>query len=120
MGVYLAWSVYKLVGVILVATISLYFGLRYMDKVDATKSAESRDKLLTWWNKLALHCLLLVVVIISSLNIGHKQSELKRSNFNSTTSTEVIVKKDVDTLNSDKVQSHFKLKLQEKQQNESN
>lgn len=74
MSIYLAWSVYKLIGVLvfiaLVAGILLCTG----KKQDSIKNYKKLTGILTG--------VMLLFTILAAFNIGDRQQELGRSNFN--------------------------------------
>jgi len=74
MSIYLAWSVYKLIGVcafiVAITGILLYTG-KYQDSIKNYKKVS-----------LIIGVVLLFITLLSAFNIGERQQELGRSSFN--------------------------------------
>lgn len=77
MSIYLAWSIYKLIGVlafvVAITSILLYTG-KYQDSIKNYKKAS-----------LIIGTVLLLITVLSAFNIGDRQQELGRSSFNAST-----------------------------------
>ena len=89
MGIYLAWSVYKLLGVLMLIGV-LFF---YLNKHCKTN-----------WKYILLP---LLVVVMLAFNIGERQQHLNRSSFNNK-NVEVIDKVEVDVLDSSTANKQYK------------
>ncbi len=74
MSIYLAWSIYKLIGVLVfivaITSILLYTG-KYQDSSKSYKKAS-----------FAIGGVLALITLLSAFNIGERQQELGRSSFN--------------------------------------
>lgn len=74
MSIYLAWSIYKLIGVLVfvvtITAILLYTG-KYQDSIKSYKKAS-----------FAIGGVLALITLLSAFNIGDRQQELGRSSFN--------------------------------------
>lgn len=74
MSIYLAWSIYKLIGVLVfvvaITSILLYTG-KYQDSIKNYKKVS-----------LIIGAVLLLITVLSAFNIGDRQQELGRSSFN--------------------------------------
>ncbi len=71
MSVYLAWSVYKLIGAVVVS-----FAI-------AALVAKISTKKVRWRAAVSTYAVLLVMTLLAAFNIGDRQADLKRSKFNS-------------------------------------
>lgn len=74
MSIYLAWSIYKLIGVLVfvvtITAILLYTG-KYQDSIKSYKKVS-----------FAIGGVLALITLLSAFNIGDRQQELGRSSFN--------------------------------------
>ena len=98
MSIYLAWSVYKLIGallsVALTTTILLYTG----KKQDSIKNYKKVT--------FALSGIELVLILLMAFNIGDRQKELGRSNFNAS-APQTVDKIESQRQNIESVQQNF-------------
>lgn len=98
MSIYLAWSVYKLIGallfVALTAAILLYTG----KKQDSIKNYKKVT--------LALSGIELVLILLMAFNIGDRQQDLGRSNFNAS-APQTVDKIETNQQNIDSVKQAF-------------
>lgn len=95
MGMYLAWSVYKLV-LILAIVLLLYYFLNKNYKI-SWKYATPPMVLV----------MMFVLIMVFVFNIGERQQNLNRSKFNNN-QTEVIEKVSVDVLDSSAASKQYK------------
>lgn len=98
MSIYLAWSAYKLIGVLvfiaLVAGILLYTG----NKQDSIKNYKRVTFTLTG--------VMTLFTILAAFNIGERQQELGRSNFNAS-APQTVDKIETNQQNVDSVKQAF-------------
>lgn len=74
MSIYLAWSIYKLIGVLLVITLLTVILLYTGKKQGSIKNYKKVTFTLTG--------VMILFTILAAFNIGDRQQELGRSNFN--------------------------------------
>ena len=103
MNLYIAWSATKLVLTLTLGVITLYFVMKELVK----------NKVLQERHKKACVVAFVLLISLSAINVGERQSELGRSSFNSST-PKVLDKVELDTLTSDKVKENFKSTLEGK------
>lgn len=98
MSIYLAWSVYKLIGVLvfiaLITCILLYTGKK-QDSIENYKKIT-----------FTLTGVLTLFTILAAFNIGDRQQELGRSNFNAS-APETVDKIETNQQNIDSVKQAF-------------
>lgn len=80
MGIYLAWSVYKLVLVVLAVLLAHFALWKLAPKLIPDGAAVSRLRLYVKWSAVIALCM----VTLAAANIGDRQQSLTRSKFNAT------------------------------------
>lgn len=98
MSIYLAWSVYKLIGALLFVALTTAILLYTGKKQDSIKNYKKVT--------FALSGIELALILLMAFNVGDRQQELGRSNFNAS-APQTVDKIETNQQNIDSVKQAF-------------
>lgn len=109
MSFYLAWSFTKLIGVVVFSLVLMYVAFKVFDRKEKIGTGDTLK--ITESMKMWCYGALLLIILITSVNVGVRQSELGRSSFNSDAPNAPLEKTIVDKVDSDTVKLQFNKSL---------